>query len=46
MMLNIASGHLLTLGNKNYRRKSSPTDIDLFKLNIRNTKKSVKYVQS
>ena len=39
MMLDISSGHLLTLGNNIYTRKSLPTDIDLFKLNIRNTKK-------
>ena len=38
-MLDIASGHLLSLGNNIYTRKSFPTDIDLFKLNIRNTKK-------
>ena len=39
MMSNIASGHLLTLGNNIYTRKSSLRNIDLFKLNIRNTKK-------
>ena len=45
MMLNIAFGHLQTLGNDNYIRNSSPTNIYLFKLNIKNTKKSVKDVQ-
>ena len=39
MMSNIASGHLFTLGNNIYTRKSSLRNIDLFQLNIRNTKK-------
>ena len=39
MMSNIASGHLFTLSNNIYTRKSSLRNIDLFQLNIRNTKK-------
>ena len=46
MMLDIASGHLLKLCNNICTRKRSPTGIDLFKLKIRNNKKSMKYVQS
>ena len=46
MMLNKASAHLKTLGNNIYTRKSSLTNIYLFKVNSKNTKKSVKYVQS
>ena len=39
MMLNIAFGHLQALGNNIYTRNSSPANIYLFKINIRNTKK-------
>ena len=45
-MLNKASADLQTLGNNIYTKKSSTTNIYLFKANNRNIKKSVKYVQS
>ena len=41
-MLNEASVHLWTLGNNSYARKSSPTIIDLFKVNNINTRKTSK----
>ena len=46
VMLNKASADLQTLGNNIYTKKSSTTNIYLFKDNNRNIKKSVKYVQS